>query len=211
MPSRVFVDSNVLSSRTLRDWLFLLRNDVPGMFELYSSLDVLAETVRVIRRQHPTAGGDLTASLADLLQANLNHVLTHYPPADAFGGADPGDQHVHAATTACDASYLITNNPTDFGDPDSLPYELYTADEFLCLIDDGAASHVLNVTRNQNQYWQKRRAGGQQTKPLDTALTDAGCPNFADRVRGHLRTLTGLAIPSTKPLTRTERRHPRRQ
>ena len=52
VPNRVFVDANVLSSRTLRGWLFMTRNAVPGMFELYSSLDVVAESVRAVRRSH---------------------------------------------------------------------------------------------------------------------------------------------------------------
>lgn len=191
MPNRAFVDSNILASRTLRDWLFLLRNAVPGMFELYSSLDVLAEVVRVVRRTHPDAGGDLTAALSEHLQSNLNDVLTRYPGAPNFAGADPHDQHVHAAALACNASYLLTDNPNDFGDPDLLPYEIYTADEFLCLVDDGAPNHVRDVTRTQNKYWQKRRAGGATVKALDGALVDAGCPDFASRIRGHLRTLAG--------------------
>lgn len=206
MPSRVFVDSNVLSSRTLRDWLFLLRNAVPGMFELYSSLDVLAETVRVVRRRLPEAGGDLTANLSELLQDNLNHVLTRYPPVLDFPGSDRDDQHVHAAAIACDAVYLLTDNPTDFGEPDALPYELYTADDFFCLVDDGASNHVLGVTRTQNQYWQNRRAAGQQTKSLDAALLDAGCPDFADRVQGHLRTLAGPTVAPPGTPSRNQRR-----
>jgi predicted nucleic acid-binding protein len=206
MPSRVFVDSNVLASRTLRDWLFLLRNAVPGMFELYSSLDVLAETVRVVRRRSPEAGGDLTANLTDLLQDNLNHVLTRYPPAIGFPGGDRDDQHVHAAAISCDAVYLLTDNPADFGEPDVLPYELYTADEFLCLVDDGASNHVLGVTRAQNQYWQNRRAAGQQIKPLDAALLDAGCPDFARRVQGHLRTLAGPTVAPLSTSSRAQRR-----
>ncbi len=210
MPPRAFVDSNVLASRTLRDWIFLLRNEVPGMYELWGSLDIVAEAIRVVRRQHPDAGGDITAGLTELLHANLNEVLTRYPAARDFAGSDPDDQHVHAAAVACGASYLITDNPSDFGDPDELPYELYTADDFFCLVDDGAGSHVLEVTRKQAAYWQSRRAEGHTTKPLDVALADAGCSQFAARVTNHLRVLAGpTAVPAGPP--RAQRRQQQRR
>ena len=49
---RVFVDSNILGSRTLYDWLFMLRNQ-SKMFSLSVTPDVLDETHCVWRRKHP--------------------------------------------------------------------------------------------------------------------------------------------------------------
>lgn len=43
MMQRVFVDANVLYSRTLRDWTFLFRGSTDGMFQLHSTEDVFAE------------------------------------------------------------------------------------------------------------------------------------------------------------------------
>ena len=53
-PHGVFVDANVLYSRTLRDWLGLLYTlpEYP-LFQVYWSEDVLAETLYNLRRSHP--------------------------------------------------------------------------------------------------------------------------------------------------------------
>lgn len=196
MTTRAFVDSNVLASRTLHDWLFLIQRRVPNMFELHSSLDVLAEAVRVARVRQPDAPGSFTADLYALLEKNLNEVHRQFPASTDFTGADPGDRHVHAATLASGASYLITSNRRDFGDPDELPYEIYLPDEFFCLVDDGATEQVREVTREQNRYWQRKKSEGRTVKSLDVALRDAGCPAFADRVQKHLQVLAGPRPPS---------------
>jgi hypothetical protein len=187
---RVFVDANVLASRTLRDWLFLLRNETAGMFQLHSTFDVLVEAVRAWRRAHPTAPGGRTRELFDLLDRNLDEVLGDYVVDVTFEG-DRGDLHVHAAAADTGAHILVTNNVRDFGDPDALPYELCTPDAFFCLIDDGAAAYVREVTRTQVAYWASRR-DKQKAIGLDQALVDAGCPEFAVRVQKHLRTLSGV-------------------
>lgn len=48
----VFVDSNVLGSKTQYDWLFLLRRELHMMFSLCTSDDVLDEAHRVWRKKH---------------------------------------------------------------------------------------------------------------------------------------------------------------
>lgn len=45
---RVFVDANILYSRTIRDWLFALSTSKIQMFDLFSSEDVFAEVVITI-------------------------------------------------------------------------------------------------------------------------------------------------------------------
>jgi len=134
---RIFVDSNVLASRTIRDWLFLLHID---------------------------------------------------------------DHHVHAATLASRADKLLTSNDRDFPESDDLPYEIYTPDELLVLIDDSAPYHVRSVTREQIDYWQKRRDEGDAVKQLDEALRDADCPAFAERVRAHVIALAGAASAPSRSL-----------
>ncbi|MCH5643313.1 hypothetical protein [Gordonia sp. ABSL49_1] len=54
--TRVFVDENVLWPKTLRDWLFLLRNATGGeMFTVCSTEDVVAEAIYTLRRKKPLA------------------------------------------------------------------------------------------------------------------------------------------------------------
>ncbi len=55
-----FFDANVLYSRTLCDWFFMLRLELPGLFLLYTSQDVIDEVVYNIRRDSPRADGSLT-------------------------------------------------------------------------------------------------------------------------------------------------------
>lgn len=188
--TRVFVDSNVLASRTLRDWLFQIRHRTE-MFQLHSTPDVLAETLRAWRRRNPKADGKLIPGLEALLRRNLDEVLDDFSGDVEFTGKDPDDHHVHAAALHSHADILLTDNPSDFGEPNDLPYDLYTADEFLCLADDGAPHSVRDVVRAQNKYWQGQAALGRPTKPLTKALEDAGCPEFAGRVEAHLQVLSG--------------------
>lgn len=57
-PTTIFLDANVLYSRTLRDWLWLLMIEFgkpggPNRIEPRVSEDVLAELVYRIRRDNP--------------------------------------------------------------------------------------------------------------------------------------------------------------
>lgn len=192
MTHRVFVDSNVLASRTLRDWIFLLRLQTPGMFQLHSTPDVIAEAIRAWRRLNPTADGGVGVALDARIRENLDEVLMDFRGDIPFAGSDPDDQHVHAAAVWTQADILLTANHRDFGDPDDLPYEIQTPDEFLVLVDNSSPTLVRAVVREQNDYWQNKRANGHNVKPLDQALVDAGCPEFASRVLAHLRLLSGV-------------------
>ncbi|WP_166805971.1 PIN domain-containing protein [Cryobacterium sp. TMT1-3] len=149
MLQRVFVDANVLLSRTTRDWLFLLRNETQQMFQLHSTIDVVTETVRARRRLQPELDGNITRRLHDDLIENLDEVVADFDGSIEFHGSDPHDRHVHAAATAAASNFLLTSNGSDFGNPDLLPYEIYTPDEFFLLVDDGAQDSVRRVTKAQ--------------------------------------------------------------
>lgn len=79
----------------------------------------------------------------------------------------------------------------DFGDLDALPYEVYTPDQFFCLVDDGAPDSVREVCRDQIAYWNRRKRDGKKVKPLADALREAGCPEFATHVKTHVIVLSG--------------------
>lgn len=180
--SRVFVDSNVLASKTLRDWLFLVQQDSGGMYSTYTSHDVLTEAVRVQRRRHPKLNGDLPAKMQAALRKNMTEVLEDFPGDVVFGGTDPDDHHIHAAALACRADIVLTSNGRDFGDPDALGYEVLTPDEFFVLADDSAPQVIRRVVLTQLEYWQRIEGA----RPLDEALVAADCGKFAARVRPYI-------------------------
>ena len=169
----------------------MLRIETGNMFQVHTTFDVLLETVRVFRRRHPNADGRRPKELFDRLSNNVDEVLGDFPGDVDFDGSDGNDLHVHAATVACRADKLLTSNGGDFGDPNLLDYEIYTPDDFFVLVDNSAPYHVRQVTRDQVDYWQKRRDAGEGVKPLHVALIDAGCSKFAERVQRHVLALSG--------------------
>jgi hypothetical protein len=186
----VFVDSNVLGSRTLYDWLFILRSQSP-MFSLTATPDVLDEGHRVWRRKHPSAGGVQRKNREKVFRENFDDILDDWTGGEAPNLKDRDDQHVHNAAVYCRADILLTLNTKDFGDPDLLPYDLYTPDEFFCLVESSSPFLVRDATLFQNKYWQGRRDRGDNVKGLAQALEGAGCPVFAAIVAEHLRVLSG--------------------
>lgn len=181
MAQRVFVDANVLFSRTLRDWLFLLRIESNGgMFQLHTTWDVIAEAGARLRDEYPNTSGDLLASLMKKIQECVDEVVTAFPGGPVEGIADEGDWHVHHAAEACRAHVLLTDD-TGFESDDS-HYEVYTCDDFFLEVGRSAPDVVKRVVETQALYW-SRRSG----KQLPDALRDAGCLEFADVVLGFLK------------------------
>ncbi|GMA19864.1 PIN domain-containing protein [Arsenicicoccus piscis] len=188
---RVFVDANVLYSRTLRDWLFLMALETsPPPYGVYWSEDVLAEVVHNLRKSYPDWDAAQTGRIRQLLMRSFEGGLVDDFVVDgSFTGSDAADAHVHAAATRCHASFLLTSNVRDF-DPDSegLPYEVITPDDFFVLVDDTVPTLVRAVTVSQMDYWAKRRPEAR----LPHYLRKAGCENFAERVRRHQARIGGL-------------------
>ena len=192
---RVFVDSNVLGSKTLYDWLFLLRRELPTMFSLITSDDVLDEAHRVWRKRNPQAGGAMRARREELFRFNFGEIASDWE-GRAAPVLDIDDSHVHNATVGMGAEMLLTNNVRDFGEVDDIvrspPYDVYTPDEFFCLIYENNPDAVRAVASKQVKYWLRRaEAMGTEPKKLAVALTAAGCPKFAQRVNECLIVMSG--------------------
>ena len=194
---RVFVDSNVLGSKTQYDWLFMLKQEC-AMFAVCTSDDVLDEAHRVWRRKHPNAGGEMRAQRAALFRDNFDEVLAEWTGGAASDLRDVDDTHVHNAARSAEVDILLTNNVSDFGDPALLPYDLYTPDEFFLLIDSNKPADVLAVARRQAIYWHRRNESQSTSErvTLADALRKAGCPGFAAAVESHLQTLSGPPAPA---------------
>ncbi|ROP61116.1 PIN domain-containing protein [Curtobacterium sp. ZW137] len=188
MHQRVFVDANVLCSRTLRDWTCLLRLRTDGMFQLHTSEDVLAEVVYTLRRLRPERSGGAVTRLRAAILASMDELIDEFDATLSYTGPDPDDRHVHAAAVAGGADILLTED-RGLGNNDHALYTVHRCDEFFVLIDDSAPWMVRDVVQMQGRYWATRpnRASG----GLARALRDAGCPEFAARVERHLRALSG--------------------
>lgn len=190
-PSRVFVDANVLYSRTLLDWVGLLASDVDAPpFRVYWSEDVLAEATYHLRKKHPDWDGRAVARARSLLEATFEGGrVEDYRPVVSLSPRDPGDAHVAAAAAACEAHYLLTQNAKHFDD-DATCYDVVTADEFFVLLDDASPDNVREAVARQMRYW----CGKREEALLPEHLEKAGCPLFAERVRRHQWAIGGIRI-----------------
>lgn len=188
----VFVDANVLYSKTLRDWLFLLRLETGGgMFVLHTSEDSLTEVLYWKRRSSPTSGGSVTSAVQTRVREFMDEIHASYEGVEDYPGEDINDAHIHAAALEARAAYLITDdNGFQEIDPDELPYEVHSADSFLMLLAENTPHAVAAVISKQLEYYKKR----DDAKPLGEALRDAGCPDFAQCIETHLeRMAKGLS------------------
>jgi predicted nucleic acid-binding protein len=196
MVSRVLVDANVLFARTLRDWLFLLRNQFEAsLFTVAATEDIVAETIYRVRRRYPEAPGRLTRAIHDRIVDQLDERVDDFEVDGSWEGADLDDAHVHAAAVAAGSTIVLTADRgfRDLGQDgsDGLPYEVFRPDEFFVLVDDAGSAGVREVVRQQMDYWYARRG----EVDLPDALRRSACPEFARRVAAHVRSL-GWTPPS---------------
>lgn len=182
----IFLDANVLYSRTLRDWFSLIALDsgVEGLTLRWSE-DVMTEFIYNRRRANPAA------SDSDI--GRLRKVLTEtFPEAMISGyrihpslveGKDKFDAHVLAAAAHGNVDYLVTANYKDFEQfAESFEFEIFLPDDMLCLIEERRPDAVQSAILKQGSYWGARPG----SKKLPEALADAGAPNFAALVRAKL-------------------------
>lgn len=108
-------------------------------------------------------------------------MITGYEINAAYltSGQDEFDAHVIAAAEHGKVDYLVTSNYSDF-EPviDDVQFEIYRPDDVLCLIEERRSDAVSAATRRQMDYWDKRSG-----KNLHQALSDAGAPDFAQRIK----------------------------
>ncbi|MGO3281094.1 MAG: PIN domain-containing protein [Brevibacterium aurantiacum] len=183
----VFVDANVFYSKTLRDWLFLLRRETGGdMFTVASSNDVIAEVLYQIRRNNSDGPGHLTSNPKETMEASLDELVRDFPGGMVFPGDDAHDTHVYAASITCGAAYLVTDDAGFHEVSDELPYEVHSADSFFQLIAENVPQVLDNVIRTQIAYYR----GRSDSKKLSEALISANCPTFAEIVHRHLQAMS---------------------
>lgn len=189
MGERVFVDANVLFSRTLRDWLFLLKLHSHGrMFTLGSTEDVLAETIARLRDARPDLPGTAVSRLRTRIVANLDEMIDEFMVEPWMKRGDAGDAHVRAAAQAGGFSMLLTDDAGLLSEREHVSpalYEPISTDDFFVLIDDSNPALVRQVTREQLNYFMANHGSAD----LTGRLRDASCSTFAERVNIHCHEL----------------------
>jgi predicted nucleic acid-binding protein len=192
MNVRVLVDASVLASRALRDWLLLLRDEAgeSSPFTLVYTEDLVAETIKAIRRMHPALEGrDITRIHDKIVQFMDDRIEDYRSGQDEERIKDVFDRHVHAAAVAgadvvitADKGFLNLSEETK----DGLPYVIYSADEWLQEVDDYDRDLVIRVLERQIAY---RTGSRQHDFDFPKQLEEAGCTGFAERIRQCLREL----------------------
>ncbi len=209
----VFVDANVLFSRTLRDWICLLAlHSACTAYDLRWSEDVLAEWMYRLRRRNPGHTDQAIGGRRRELEAAFPAAMVRgYDPATVPELADPHDRHVLAAALHGRADMLVTDD-REARFPDAVHHRLdvYTADEFLMWVAESHAGLVTPVLYQQLDYYHRNAivTGGRSANDLVVALRKARAHRFA----GHLERLLadpgasapappGTATPTLPPRT----------
>jgi predicted nucleic acid-binding protein len=164
------------------------------MFQLYTSEDVLAETISKLRDNFPRWDGAQTSRIRGHIIEVFDGVIEDFDGSVPYSGSDPNDFHVHAAALAAQADILLTCDQGLLNQPnaDELTYEAFHPDDFFVLVNDSAPLNVRTATFEQLPYYIQKN-GERKTKIVDS-LIGANCPNFAAVVRTHLIDLAG-ALP----------------
>lgn len=197
--------------KTIRDWLFAFSTceDIKA-FDLFSSNDVLAEAMYHIRRNNPTISGKKINAILDQMTEIVELVDDFDCEAalPAYKGSDENDLHLHAAACDSHSDVLLTNDRKLYKrlsdeELDELPYSVYTADDFFCLL---AESPVLldQAVSCELDYWSHRCEEGVD---LRGPLVKAECPNFAYLVERALKRKSGLSPISIDELLPLDERY----
>lgn len=189
MTQRAFCDANVFYSKTLMDWLFFLRIENEGMFQLHSTEDVFAEVASNMRKNHSRLQGYVVRRRVELMREIVDEVLDTFPSDLPFTGTDEDDYHIHAAATACQADLLLTDNdPQDITTNEEVHYETISPDDF-CSCHQIRTPRMLHpIVKYQIEYWDKKPDHMQ----LDKALRNAGCLDFASIVLQTLQKMSRM-------------------
>lgn len=201
MAQRILPDANVLFSRTIRDWLFLLQ--ASGGTELYSLFwteDISAEVISKLRERYPELPGGSVRRLREKMEQSMEGGLVeHYDVHPVPGLTDEKDWHVIAAAQACEAHVLVTVDQgiltLDDSTADALNFDIFHPDDFFILVHDSAPGVTRAIAQQQLIHWTSRLGRVPPTAFLSDRLSAADCPHFASVILGITTQLPIPALP----------------
>ncbi|MFI6127983.1 putative toxin-antitoxin system toxin component, PIN family [Micromonospora sp. NPDC051141] len=184
----MFLDANILFSRTLRDWISLLALEGDcTVFDVRYSEDILAEWMYRLRRKRPEHSEQaIGGQRRRFVEAFPYGLVTGYAPNDVRCPPDPDDRHVLAAAIHGGVDILVTEDRLAFP-PECVPGHLsvLTADEFLNWVADRSMSLVQRALSRQLDYYRRSLVAEDRTVvELIAYLRKAGAPRFAERLEG---------------------------
>lgn len=128
--SSILLDTNILLSKTLRDWI-LLPNQILNKkyFDIHTTQNILDEWGYHWLRENPTGNDAARVKVREQIGKSV-FVLEGYPISSIHGYPDKNDLHIHAAMVEHNIDYLVTNDKalldyweTNENTDEPLPYE----------------------------------------------------------------------------------------
>ncbi|MDT0189213.1 PIN domain-containing protein [Rothia terrae] len=182
---KVFLDANILHSKTLRDWIFLLSLETGNeFFRVYTSQGVIDEYSYHWCKQHPISTDRARLKVVKQIRESVFKVVEGFPVEPVDGYPDEHDLHVHAAAEFSEVDALITNDKKliAFGASTAgealLSYDTLSADDFLMQLAEFLPPTLpfKNVYLFQEKYALSRK----HDTNLCESLRRAGAPQFAE-------------------------------
>lgn len=180
---RIVLDTNVLLSKTLRDWILLTSLETGSLlYQVYLSQGILDEFGYHWRKQHPQYDDGVRQVYMKQIMASVAGLVEGFKVETPAGYPDEHDAHVHSAVLAAQADALITDDSKliAFGQScqgeDSLPYDTMSADDFLMQMAHFIPPEILDsVYLKQETYLERRKPDA----TVPSLLQKAGAMRFA--------------------------------
>lgn len=180
---QVVLDTNVLLSKTLRDWIFLTCLETRNQFyQVYVSQGILDEFGYHWRKNNPQCSDGVRQNYVEQVMKSVTGLVEGFDVSMPVGYPDEHDAHVHSAAVAAEADALITNDSRLIKFAQSpegectLPYDTMKADDFLVQVAEFIDPQALDrVYLMQEKYLERRDP--QATVPQE--LQKAQAPQFA--------------------------------
>lgn len=175
---KAVLDTCVLYPAHLRDTL--LRLDERGLYSALWSSDILEELERSLLRKGMTQTS-VDHLISEMHRAFPEADISDYQSLVSSMPCHPKDRHVLAAAIRAKAAAIVTFNQKHFPpNASDTEVEIIHPDDFLLDLLDLRPSMVIGELRRQAQA---NRYDPKTLSDLLDALTKAGVPSFAEKVR----------------------------
>lgn len=184
----VLLDTNILMSKTLRDWIFLLAQESDyRLFTPYVSTGIMDEYGYHTRQRNPTINDAVIQTWKHQITDSCLSIIKNFPVDKPKEYPDTHDLHVHAAAQHGGMHALVTNDHEllDYASTDEAQdiqnYETLSADDFLMQLTKYAhPSLFAQVYLVQESY---ARSKDHTEIDIPRALERAGAGQFARYLR----------------------------
>lgn len=184
----VLLDTNILMSKTLRDWILLLTKESDyRFFAPYVSTGIMDEFGYHTRRKDPMIHDAKIEKWKQQVLTSCKSLIAGFPVEPVAGFPDINDLHVHAAAQHGGMHALVTDDRKllDYASTEEAQniqnYETLSADDFLMQLTEYAhPSLFAQVYLTQESY---ARSKGFTEIDIPRALEEAGAGQFARYLR----------------------------